>query len=398
MDISVRLDSIYKKFRKGQLYDSLRDFIPAVSRRLLRRGNNNHLKADEFWALSDISVDVRRGEALGIIGFNGAGKSTLLKILTGLLQPTRGSLEVHGKLSALIEVGAGFHPDLTGRENIFLYGTILGMKRAEIAQKFDDIVAFSDLSEFIDTPVKRYSSGMYARLGFSVAAHVDPDILIVDEVLSVGDFQFQKKCGERMSAIRQRGTTVLFVSHNLRAVAELCERCILLDHGKMLKEGPTREVITYYRERGSTESIAKSNTPVVLGQIALRADEGESQPFHVGQRAFFDVEIAARAYCSDLCIWIRLVDEQNYVVFDASSERLGHRIPRLDAGERIKCTFELQLHLAPGTYYFFAAVYRLHSDELYDRRVPAATLYVSADVDVKGVATLYPKCSLTEVV
>src|SRR6267378_3760252 len=246
-DAALRCSGVYKKFRKGELYDSLRDLVPAVTGRLFRRSPPpSGLAEREFWALQDVSFDVRHGEALGIVGSNGAGKSTILKLLSRIMRPTRGAVEVDGRLSALIEVSAGFHPDLTGRENIFLHGAILGMSRAEIRRRFDAIVAFSGLAEFIDTPVKRYSSGMFARLGFSVAAHVEPDVLIVDEVLSVGDYVFQQKCVERMNTVLARGATIVFVSHNLRAVADLCTRSLLLDHGQVMAIGPTEQIVKRY--------------------------------------------------------------------------------------------------------------------------------------------------------
>src|SRR5580692_4230715 len=191
-DIALRMEHIYKKFRKGETYNSLRDFLPAMTGKMFRGVDLDATHKREFWALEDISFEVRRGEALGIIGRNGAGKSTALKILSRIMKPTKGRMIVNGRLSALIEVTAGFHPDLTGMENIFLHGTILGMNKREIQSKLEQIIAFSGIEEFIETPVKRYSSGMYARLGFSVAAHVDPEVLIVDEVLSVGDFVFHR--------------------------------------------------------------------------------------------------------------------------------------------------------------------------------------------------------------
>ncbi|HEY9229824.1 MAG TPA: ABC transporter ATP-binding protein, partial [Gemmatimonadaceae bacterium] len=223
-DAVLAMDHVSKKFRRGEIYDSLRDLIPAMVSKVGKRRSPSELGKKEFWALQDVSFEVMRGEAFGIVGSNGAGKSTILKLLSGIMKPTRGTITVRGRLSALIEVGAGFHQDLTGRENIFLNGSILGMTKEEIRRKFDDIVEFAGLRDFIDTPVKRYSSGMYARLGFSVAAHVEPDLLIVDEVLSVGDYLFQQKCIDRMTGILKGGTTVLFVSHNLHAVTDLCQR------------------------------------------------------------------------------------------------------------------------------------------------------------------------------
>src|SRR5215469_4271091 len=242
-DVALRMEHVYKKFRRGESFNSLRDLIPTLTGRMFQHQELSQNEKREFWALKDISFEVKRGEALGIIGHNGAGKSTILKILSRIMKPTKGEMMVNGRLSALIEVSAGFHQDLTGRENIFLNGTILGMTRREIESKLDQIIAFSGLEEFIDTPVKRYSSGMYARLGFSVAAHVDPDVLIVDEVLSVGDYVFQQQCLKRINEVISGGAAVLFVSHNLKSVAQFCQRSLLLDHGQMVTIGPTQEVI-----------------------------------------------------------------------------------------------------------------------------------------------------------
>src|SRR5712675_1923713 len=243
---SLRLNHVFKRFRRGERHDSLRDLIPSLVKRAVSRDRDRALAAEEFWVLNDISFELKKGETLGIIGHNGAGKSTMLKHLSGIMEPTRGNIEVNGRLSALIEVGAGFHPDLTGRENVFLNGVILGMSRAEVKRKFDEIVEFAGLEEFIDTPVKRYSSGMFARLGFSVAAHLEPDILVIDEVLSVGDFLFQQKSLQKMREIARGGATVIFVSHNLKAVADLCSRTVLLDRGTIVADGPTGDVIQTY--------------------------------------------------------------------------------------------------------------------------------------------------------
>src|SRR6185312_7052001 len=249
-DVVLEAMGLSKKFKKGESHRSLRDFIPALAKSVAK----GTLSKEEFWALKDVTFQVERGEAFGVIGHNGAGKSTMLKHLCGILFPTSGELRVKGRLSALIEVGAGFHPDLTGRENIYLNGTILGMSRAEIDKKFDAIVAFSELEDFLDTPVKRFSSGMYARLGFAVAAHVDPDVLIVDEVLSVGDFLFQRKSVEKMRQVMKSGTTVVFVSHNLRAIADLCPRSMLLEHGRVAAIGASGTVIKTYMERGAADT------------------------------------------------------------------------------------------------------------------------------------------------
>nr|WP_279342523.1 ABC transporter ATP-binding protein [Geotalea sp. SG265] len=249
------MNNVWKKFIKGERYDSLRDLIPAVFRNTLSGNRSSELSGMEFWALKDISFQVRRGEALGIIGPNGSGKSTTLKILSGILRPTSGKITVNGRLSALIEVGAGFHQDLTGRENIFLNGSILGMKKEEIKRRMDEIIEFSGISEFIDTPVKRFSSGMYARLGFSIAAHVDPEILLVDEVLSVGDMWFQEKCLEKMLSFKNKNIAIIFVSHNLESVNVLCSKTALIKKGTLRTIGDTAETIREYICSNQEEAV-----------------------------------------------------------------------------------------------------------------------------------------------
>ncbi|MFA6074517.1 MAG: ABC transporter ATP-binding protein [Negativicutes bacterium] len=214
-------------------------------------------QSPDFWALKDVSFEVKRGEVVGIIGRNGAGKSTLLKILSRVTGPTSGSVKIKGRVASLLEVGTGFHPELTGRENIYLNGTILGMKKKEIDTKFDEIVAFAEIEQFIDTPVKRYSSGMYVRLAFAVAAHLEPEILIVDEVLAVGDMAFQKKCLGKMGEVSREGRTVLFVSHNMAAVSNLCNRCIVLSNGEIQTEGRTNEVVDYYQSQFYSHTSAR---------------------------------------------------------------------------------------------------------------------------------------------
>ena len=205
-------------------------------------------RSAEMWALQDVSFDVREGEALGIVGHNGAGKTTILKLLSGITAPTRGRITIRGRLAALIEVSSGFHPELTGRENVYLYGAMLGMRRSEIGRKMDSIIDFSGMEKYIDVPVKRYSSGMYVRLGFSVAAHLEPDVVLLDEVLAVGDVAFQAKCLDRISALRKSGRTIVFVSHDLASIYRLCDRALLLEHGRILMEGAPRAVIDRYQQ------------------------------------------------------------------------------------------------------------------------------------------------------
>ncbi len=255
-NVALQVEGLGKKYRIGQrqaAYSTFRERISAAASgglRKIARGFSNHSAgpdpAQEFWALRDVSFEIKHGEVVGIIGRNGAGKSTLLKILSRITEPTEGRVQVFGRVGSLLEVGTGFHPELTGRENIYMNGAILGMSKAEIDRKFDEIVAFAEVEKFLDTPVKRYSSGMQLRLGFAVAAYLDPEILIVDEVLAVGDAAFQRKCMGKLGAVAQGGRTVLFVSHNMQAIRALCSRACVLSHGKLLQLGETHEVVGRY--------------------------------------------------------------------------------------------------------------------------------------------------------
>src|SRR5436309_1387809 len=246
----IIFDHIYKKFARGEQHTTLRDLIPALISSWWKKKQQDEkdLKPEEFWAVNDVSFTVPRGEALGIIGPNGSGKSTILKLLSGILRPDRGTYSVKGRLSALIEVGAGFHPDLTGRENVYLNGSILGMTRKEINAKFNKIVEFAGVEEFIDTPVKRYSSGMAVRLGFAVSAFVEPDVMLVDEVLAVGDIEFRNRCMNRMNKMLRNGVTMILVSHNLNEVRNLCAKTLMLYKGEVLMEGPSQKVLEKYHQ------------------------------------------------------------------------------------------------------------------------------------------------------
>jgi lipopolysaccharide transport system ATP-binding protein len=261
MSVAIRAEHLSKKYIIGhtrqERYSTLRETMMNGVREFGRkfgskmRGNSGSLSkpsSEEFWALDDLSFEIEHGESVGIIGRNGAGKSTLLKVLSRITEPTRGRVEINGRVASLLEVGTGFHPELTGRENIFLNGSILGMSKADIMRKFDEIVDFSEVEKFLDTPVKRYSSGMYVRLAFAVAAHLDPEILVVDEVLAVGDAQFQKKCLGKMEGVAKEGRTVLFVSHNMGAINSLCGKGILLNKGMIVSEGKASMVVDHYME------------------------------------------------------------------------------------------------------------------------------------------------------
>jgi lipopolysaccharide transport system ATP-binding protein len=276
-DIAIHVEGLGKQYRIGGMptgYQTLRDTLVSGIKRL---GSGEFRRDYEtIWALKDVSFDLHKGQVLGIIGRNGAGKSTLLKLLSRVTEPTEGLAEIHGRVGSLLEVGTGFHPELTGRENIYLNGAILGMKRAEIESKFDEIIDFAEVRKFIETPVKRYSSGMYLRLAFAVAAHLEPEILVVDEVLAVGDAEFQRKCLGKMSDVAHEGRTVLFVSHNMSAIMRLTEETIVLDKGRIVLRAPTAEAVDYYMtsemarsgERSWEEGITGGGNP--FNPISLR--------------------------------------------------------------------------------------------------------------------------------
>jgi homopolymeric O-antigen transport system ATP-binding protein len=284
MRVAIQTEGLSKQYRIGEMqsaYGTLRDSLASGARRIAHRDHSPHY--EEIWALRDVSITVPEGQVLGIIGRNGAGKSTLLKILTRITTPTSGTAEIHGRVGSLLEVGTGFHPELTGRENVFLNGSVLGMKRREIQSRFDEIVEFSGVQRFIDTPVKRYSSGMSVRLAFSVAAHLEPEILLVDEVLAVGDAEFQRRCLGRMEDLSQSGRTVVFVSHQMQAVTQLCDRAILLDKGQVALDGPSGDIVAEYlqlvegssSERTWTEENAPGDKLARLFAVRVVDEDGD---------------------------------------------------------------------------------------------------------------------------
>ena len=354
-DVALRTAGLGKMYHIGgerQAYRTLRDtVVQAASRpieRLRHPGAATHVSQD-FWALRDVDLELSRGEALGVIGANGAGKSTLLKLLSRITQPTEGRVAIRGRVASLLEVGTGFHPELTGRENIYLNGAILGMSRAEIRSKFDQIVEFSDVSRFLETPVKRYSSGMYVRLAFSVAAHLDPDVLIVDEVLAVGDVGFQRKCLGKMQDVAGRGRAVVFVSHNLAAVTKMCTSAVQLEAGRVVNRGETSKVVVEYLARqaggheanvwGSGEGPGDDDLRLVSVQVldsrgAVARSISTAEPFKI--RLEFDVFRTDDA----LCVGFDLAAGDGTIVLRSYQTDLEpSRWPRLAKGRRVlECT------------------------------------------------------------
>jgi lipopolysaccharide transport system ATP-binding protein len=303
MPVAIDAQGLGKRYRIGEFqaaYGTLRESLSHAAKRL--GGRESRRVQEEIWALRDVSFQVQQGEVLGVVGRNGAGKSTLLKVLTRITSPTEGRAEIRGRVGSLLEVGTGFHPELTGRENIYLNGSILGMKRREIQQKLPEIVDFSGVSQFLDTPVKRYSSGMYVRLAFSVAAHLEPEILLVDEVLAVGDAEFQARCLGRMEDFGATGRTVLFVSHNMQAVSQLCDRAILIEKGRVAMDGPSGGVVAHYLQTsagaGSSRTwddldSAPGDDLVKLRSVRIVGREGETVDY-VDVRDPVGIEIGFR--------------------------------------------------------------------------------------------------------
>jgi len=354
---ALSADHVGKLYRLGNTQDTLARTLIDV---LVKSARRNGREADELWALDDVSFQVAEGEVVGIIGRNGAGKSTLLKLMSRLTEPTRGRITVEGRVGSLLEIGTGFHPELTGRENIFLNGTILGMSRAEVLRRFDEIVEFAEIDRFLDTPVKRYSSGMYVRLAFAVAAHLESDILIVDEVLAVGDLAFQRKCLGRMGQVAEEGRTVLFVSHNLAAIKSLCTRAILLQSGKLVADGPVEETVTRYldltwplsSDGTVTESEARIGTGgAFLRRVKITDHEGKHvEHVYLGQRFRVTCLYEVREHLDDVVMELGISTPDGMRVATALSSDGGALPIRVEPGMH-EITVELDLTLLPHPQY-----------------------------------------------
>jgi ABC-type polysaccharide/polyol phosphate transport system ATPase subunit len=353
MTPGIRVDGMWKKFKRGHVHDSLRDLIPAMARRAFGRApEQDDLTEKEFWALSDISFDVQPGEALGIIGHNGAGKSTVLKLINQIIRPTRGYTELRGRTGSLIEVSAGFHADLTGRQNVFLQGAIIGMSKAEISRKFDQIVEFSGIEKFIDTPVKRYSSGMNARLGFSVAAHLDTEVLIIDEVLAVGDLSFQDRAFGRIKEMTTSGIPVVLVTHQLERMTTLCTKAILLEAGRVVREGTPEECVETYATAVYGRGDKGAHLPYRLTEVDVLTPAPAASGSRVRVRVRGEVDRGAPPIY-DLHLKVRSA-RTGRVVFSVLGMNCG--VGELPPGA-FEIDVELQVNVGQGIYSLETAVH-----------------------------------------
>jgi len=368
-DIVIQAENLGKKYVLAHQaasggYVALRDELTRGARTLWRKTRNlardgssaSGGTREEFWALKDVSFEIRRGEAVGIIGRNGAGKSTLLKVLSRITEPSAGRVTIRGRVASLLEVGTGFHPELTGRENVFLNGAVMGMTRAEIRRKFDEIVAFAEVEKFLDTPVKRYSSGMYVRLAFAVAAHLEPEILVVDEVLAVGDAAFQQKCLGKMGAVATAGRTVLFVSHNMAAIKRLCSRGILFTSGRLQMIGATADVVGCYLSEGANgaEQVAFERRPGAVAQYrsAGVADHTGTFAGHVADDREFTIrfEIEVSETVSDIYFGMILQNTEGINVLFADSRDTENSLPGRIPPGKYRMSLSIPPVLSPGRY------------------------------------------------
>jgi len=367
-DFAIKVEGLGKKYliqhqASGRRYATLRDVLAEKAKSLFRTRHSPPVtrhSVEEFWALQDVSFEVKPGEVVGIIGRNGAGKSTLLKLLSRITEPTAGRVRLRGRVASLLEVGTGFHPELTGRENIFLNGAVLGMHRVEIKKKFDEIVAFAEVEKFLDTPVKRYSSGMYMRLAFAVAAHLEPEILIVDEVLAVGDAQFQKKCLGKMQDVAGNGRTVLFVSHNMAAIQQLCGRCVLLRKGTVAADGAsglvTQEYLTDASSGGDGCFDLKSHparspmSKAVITELKMLNREGlQASNICPQDEVTFEITIDTPRLIKEPRVAIAIEDHLGRRLMTLASYFEDEALPGLQGKKKLRCQCG-PLFLGPGRY------------------------------------------------
>jgi len=408
-ELAIRVEGLGKEYRLGgprERYTTLRDRVNKLASAPFRalRGRGEHSEQNPwFWALKDVSFEVRPGEVVGIIGRNGAGKSTLLKILSRIAEPTEGEADVNGRVGSLLEVGTGFHPELTGRENVYLNGAILGMKRSDIARKFNEIVAFAEVEKFIDTPVKHYSSGMYMRLAFAVAAHLEPEILIVDEVLSVGDAAFQKKCLGKIGDVVHEGRTVLFVSHNMSAVGALCERVLLMRQGRLTFDGPSSAAIARYLQAATVapsvdlSSVTNRQGPHAYGRLsALSLFDAAGEPcdsFAMGEAMIVELEVecSRRLYPAEVGFGLASSFGATIHLFVSAWE--GLELDLEPGRHRFRVTVP-QVLVFPGTY--ILTPYFKRQGQTVDDQVDAVIQFTVVQADVTGHNPYFERYSFSK--
>jgi len=395
MSDAVHFDHVSKRYRIGR---------PPLSLKTLLGGFKRRAEAQEryHWALRDVDFALQPGQSLGIIGPNGAGKTTILKLLSKVTHPTSGRVVVNGRYSSLIELGAGFHPDLTGRENVYLNGIILGMRRAEIARRFDDIVQFAGIGQYLDTPVKRYSSGMYARLGFAVAAHVDPEVLIVDEVLAVGDMAFRRKCYDRMAQMIKNGTTLVLVTHDFSAVQRVTPRCLVMYRGQIAFDGPAPDATAEYSnilrkaaqtrsdvpENGTLSQMVMTHAAVIEGVKLLREDGTQAFTFAVGETVHVRVQLRFHEAAPAPVFACSLRQPDGQTVYDYTTGWAGVATPTFEPDSVAEVEFTLKLNLVSGTYQLGVDLAYADLSCYYDRMVRAVDFVVVGRDGARGVADL----------
>jgi lipopolysaccharide transport system ATP-binding protein len=394
MATSIEFDKVSKCYRLGKGLPSLREAVG---------GMFSAAPAKLHWAVRDVSFSLEPGQAMGIIGPNGAGKTTILKLLSKVSFPTSGEIRVNGRMSALIELGAGFHPDLTGRENVYLNGAILGMRREEIRQRFDQIVEFAGIGKFLDTPVKRYSSGMYARLGFAIAAHVDPEILLVDEVLAVGDYAFQQKCHARMAELRQKGTSLILVAHNLEAIRQVCDRGLVMYRGENVFQGTAAEAVITYSDilrKAARESQMATPSEDGLSSRVMTFDaeiekvtlvNGASQPVSVirtGDKVSVLVDVKFHNAVQEPIFSFTVRTPDGRIVYDTTTRWQGIETRDFAAGEHVQVAFDLSTPLLEGEYELGADVVATDFGHYYDRLERAMSFAVLSSEGAQGIADL----------
>jgi ABC-2 type transport system ATP-binding protein len=387
MPAAIAVQGVKKRFRR------YREKPTSIKERLLRV----RVHAEELWALKGISVDVQEGETLGLLGPNGSGKTTLLKIIAGILRPTEGSVTTRGRIASLLALGAGFHNELTGRENVYLNASLMGMSRSEVDRRFDDIVAFSELQDFIDNQVKFYSSGMYVRLGFAVAAHVDPAILLVDEVLAVGDIAFQRKCLDKVEQFQQEGRTIVLVTHAPDQVVRICDRAIILSEGTMVNEGNPYDVVRDFRRLMSRQDLAygwdRGTKEIEIVSAEIFGGDGETKEvFFPGDKLVIQMDLKANVpVVEDPVVSFAIHDDQNRFVYGTNTDWRHSRIERFEGKQRIQFLLK-SLPFVDGTYYVTLGVHSRDSKQVFHLQEQRYSFDVVRGEENPGVVWIPVEC------